>query len=128
MDILLDTHTLLWMITGDPRLRAKQHQVLENPENRLFVSAISAFEIATKVRIGKLKVGMPLPQFFQLVYLEFGYLSLPVSHQHGQLGGSIPGPHRDPFDRLLAGQALEERMPLMTDDPAFKAFGVEVVW
>lgn len=128
MDILLDTHTLLWMLQDDPRMSLRQFQVLESPENRLFVSAVSAFEIATKARIGKLRLAMPAAELIHHVLTELSYLPLAVSHSHGCRAGALPGPHRDPFDRLLAAQALEEGMPLMTSDAAFRAFGVETVW
>ncbi len=128
MDILLDTHTLLWMLQDDPRLRPRQFQVLENPENRLFVSAISVFEIATKVRIGKLRLAIPVAELIDHVFGKLTYLPLSVSYKHGQRAGTLPGSHRDPFDRLLAAQALDDRMPLMSSDEAFREFGVEVVW
>ena len=127
MDILLDTHTLLWMLLDDPRLKARQFQVLENPANRMFVSAVTAFEIATKVKIGKLAATMIVAEYDQIME-QFDYLPLPVSHRHGLRGGSLPGLHRDPFDRLLAAQSLVEGMPLFTNDAAFAAFGVETVW
>lgn len=109
-------------------MRPRQFQVLENPANRLFVSAISVFEIATKVRIGKLMLAMPLAELIDHVLAELNYLPLSVSYKHGHRAGVLPGSHRDPFDRLLAAQALEERMPLMTNDAEFKEFGVETLW
>lgn len=128
MDILLDTHTLLWMLLDDPRLKPRQFQVLENPANRMFVSAVTAFEIATKVKIGKLAAATAAVAEFEQLMAKLDYSPLPVSYRHGLRGGSLPGQHRDPFDRLLAAQSLIEGMPLMTDDPAFKWFGVECVW
>ena len=128
MDILLDTHTLLWMLLGDPRLKPRQRQVLENQANRIHVSAVSAFEIATKVRIGKLFAAADIAAEFEQIFIDFNYLPLAVTHVHGVRAGMLPGAHRDPFDRLLAAQSLTESMPLVTRDAEFRLFGVETVW
>lgn len=128
MDLILDTHVLLWMLLADKRLGERQKQVLENRANRLHVSAVSAFEIATKVRIGKLPEAQGISRNFALIKREFDYHELGLTHAHALRGGQMDSPHRDPFDRLLAAQSLVENFPLVTSDPAFKEFGVETVW
>lgn len=128
MDILLDTHTLLWMLLNDPRLKPRQLQVLENPENRIHVSAVSAFEIATKVRIGKLFAAADIAAEFEQIFHDFNYLPLAVSHVHGVRAGMLPGVHRDPFDRILAAQSIVEDMPILTGDGAISELGARVVW
>ena len=128
MDLILDTHILLWMLLADKRLGERQKQILESQSNRVHVSAVSAFEIATKVRIGKLPEAQGIARDFARIKLEFDYHELPVTQAHALRGGQLPSPHRDPFDRLLAAQSLVENFPLMTSDPAFKVFGVETVW
>ena len=127
MDILLDTHTLLWMLLGDPRLKPRQRQVLENPENRIYVSAVSAFEIATKVRIGKLFAAADIAAEFEQIFIDFNYLPLAVTHVHGVRAGMLPGAHRDPFDRILAAQSIVENMPILTGDVAIRELGARVV-
>ena len=128
MDLILDTHVILWMLLNDLRLKPKQIELLEDPANRFYVSAVSAFEIATKVRIGKLPEAMEISRDFRRICTDFDYRELEITHAHGLRGGEIDGTHRDPFDRLLAAQSLVEGYPLMTNDRLFKEFGVETVW
>lgn len=128
MDLILDTHVLLWMLLADKRLGAKQRQLLEDSSHRIHVSAVTAFEIATKVRIGKLPQARRISEDFSRICRDFDYHELSVTPAHGLRGGQLDGTHRDPFDRLLAGQSLVERMPLVTSDAAFQALGVETVW
>jgi PIN domain nuclease of toxin-antitoxin system len=128
MDLILDTHVLLWMLLADKRLGERQKQLLESPSNRIHVSAVSAFEIATKVRIGKLPEARGIARDFERICRDFDYLKLDVTEVHGLRGGQLDGRHRDPFDRLLAAQSIVEGMPLVTGDPGFKAFRVETVW
>jgi PIN domain nuclease of toxin-antitoxin system len=128
MDLILDTHVLLWMLLDDPRLGSKQIELLEDPANVLHVSAVTAFEIATKVRIGKLPEAREIAVNFEQVCRDFDYVQLAISNLHGLRAGQLHGAHRDPFDRLLAAQSIVERMPLMTSDPTLKGFGVETLW
>ena len=128
MDLILDTHVLLWMLLADRRLGERQKQLLESGSNRIYVSAVSAFEIATKVRIGKLPEATEIARDFNRICRDFDYLELGVTQEHGLRGGQLEETHRDPFDRLLAAQSLIENMPLVTSDPVFKALGVETVW
>jgi PIN domain nuclease of toxin-antitoxin system len=128
VNLLLDTHTVLWWFGDDPALPRNAEALIDDPANTIFVSAASAWEICTKVRIGKLPTGQVLCEDF-LGYLDrFHFTPLPISVEHGRLAGRLPGPHKDPFDRMLAAQALVESMPLVTNDPAFVGFGVNVVW
>ena len=128
MDLILDTHVLLWMLLADKRLGERQKQLLESRSNRIHVSSVSAFEIATKVRIGKLPEAREIARDFSRIYQDFDYRELAVTQAHGLRGGQLDGVHRDPFDRLLAAQSLVENVPLVTIDPVFRAFGVETVW
>ena len=128
MRLLLDTHALLWWFTDDPRLPEQVRNEIANPDNAVFASAASAWEIATKQRIGKL---MEVPdatfRYAELVAAD-GFQHLPISHAHGLRAGSWPVPHRDPFDRMLAAQSEQEGMPLVTRDPAFELFGIRTLW
>jgi PIN domain nuclease of toxin-antitoxin system len=126
--LLLDTHTLLWWLFGDPQLSAKARALIADPGNTVLVSSASAWEVATKHRIGKLpEAGEAVRRFASLIR-EARMETLPIGIEHALQAGSFSMAHRDPFDRMLAAQSLIEGVPLVTQDPAFGAFGVETVW
>ena len=128
MKLLLDTHTLLWWWTNDPQLPETARALLADEDNQVLVSAASAWEIATKHRLGKLaEAGDALPRFNELVNAD-GFEHLPVNFLHSLKAGAYPVEHRDPFDRILAAQSDLESAALVTRDPAFAVFGVHVVW
>ena len=128
MRLLLDTHALLWWQTDDPRLSARARAAIADEANEVFVSAASAWEIATKSRIGKLD-GIPqaVARFDELVRAD-GFRHLPVDHRHALRAGGYPQEHRDPFDRMLAAQSELESLALVTLDPAFVEFGTRTLW
>lgn len=128
MRILLDTHALLWWLAGDLSLPATARTLISDPTNEVFVSAASAWEIATKHRIGKLPGAGPLAVDFAREVEAQGFLPLPISLAHGQDAGALASLHRDPFDRMLVAQALAERMVLVSNESAFDAAGVIRVW
>jgi len=127
MKVLLDTHALLWWVLADPRLSATASTVLGDADTTIVISAVSGHEIATKYRLGKLPVPARLAEHLDQMIAENGWQPLPLSVAHAQLAGRLPGAHRDPFNRMLAAQALIEDVPLVTNDPAFGAFGVRVI-
>ena len=128
MRLLLDTHTLLWWLFDDPQLSAKARALIADPGNTVLVSTASAWEVATKHRIGKLpEAGEAVRRFASLIR-EARMEALPIGIEHALQAGSFSTAHRDPFDRMLAAQSLIEGVPLVTQDPAFGAFGVETVW
>jgi PIN domain nuclease of toxin-antitoxin system len=128
MRLLLDTHAFLWWVTDDERLGQAARQAVADPDNEVFVSAASAWEIATKQRLGKLH-GVPHidERYGELVGAD-GFQHLAVDHRHALRAGSYSQEHRDPFDRMLAAQSELEQMPLVTRDPAFRLFGTRTVW
>ncbi len=128
MNVLLDTHALVWWLQADSRISATVRNVLRDPSTMAFISAVSAWEIATKVRIGKLQVSLVIVTDFPAEIARIGYHQLPVSLAHGHRAGGLPGLHTDPFDRMLAAQSLIENLPLITIDPAFRQFGVSTIW
>jgi len=127
MKVLLDTHAFLWFITGDTRLSKKVRRLMEDGETELFLSAASVWEMAIKTSLGKLSVSMPFSEFIQQKTLQ-GFLIMPVEWHHAVAVAGMPFHHNDPFDRLLVAQALTEQLPVITADPAFKKYGVKIIW
>lgn len=128
MGILLDTHALIWWVEGDKRISASLRRMLGEPGEDVYVSAATAWEIATKARIGKLRTPKSLLQDFVEAIELLGFLPLPITLSHGYEAGRLPGKHRDPFDRILAAQARTEALTLVSADPAFKALGIDATW
>ena len=126
--LLLDTHALLWWLAEPDRLSPAAHAAISEPANAVHVSAASGWEIATKVRLGKLPgVGdlvKTLPQHLR----SQGFCLLPITLQQGLHAGSYPMAHRDPFDRLLAAQAELSLLTLVTLDSALQAFPCRLFW
>ena len=128
MRLLLDTHALLWWWKNAPQLPETARSAMADPANDVFVSAASGWEVATKVRKGQLpEFGASLSAFVDDV-LRDGFNHLDVTARHGVHGGSLPGDHKDPFDRLIAAQALIEGMTVITRDREIAAFGCETLW
>ncbi len=128
MRLLLDTHVLIWWLAGDPMLSANAKAAIADPGNEALVSAASAWEIATKYRIGKLPQGAPLAVDMPGVLAGQGFVELPITVRHGQAAGSLPGPHRDPFDRMLIAQAVLVDLVLVSNEAVFDRYGVRRLW
>ena len=128
MKVLLDTNVVLWWFAGDPKLTFTARDLLSRDDTTVLVSAASALEICTKVRIGKLPTAHELCEDFLgfVARHEFGPLMITV--EHGRLAGRMEGAHKDPFDRMIAAQALIENVAVVTNDAAFPGFGVKVIW
>ena len=128
MRVLLDTHALLWWLNDHAALSNPARKAIAREENEVLVSAASAWEIATKVRLGKLPTGADLARDF-VAYLDrqrFGQLAVTV--EHAVRAGLLEGKHRDPFDRMLLAQAQAENIPLVSNDPALDGYGVKRIW
>ena len=128
MAFLLDTHALLWWLAEPERLSPLVHATLADPGQTVFISAASAWEIATKHRLGRLPTAEVLLQDGWALMERQGFQPLPVSWSHGLRAGSYSMPHRDPFDRLLAAQAELEQLILITLDPALAPFPCQTLW
>lgn len=128
MRLLLDTHALLWSVTGDRRLSRKAEAALADISAEIFVSAASAWEIATKFRLGKLPGADPLIKHFDADLRRLGFVELPISMDHARKAGLLDGEHRDPFDRMLMAQALAGDLTLVSNKKLFDSFGVRRIW
>lgn len=128
MNLLLDTHAFLWWISGDTTLSVPARAAIGDTSNDVFVSAASAWEIATKVRIGKLPGAVSIAADLAAVVESQGFVPLPITFVHGQMAGALPGPHQDPFDRMLVAQAMADGMVLVSNEARFDAYGVRRLW
>jgi PIN domain nuclease of toxin-antitoxin system len=122
--LLVDTHALLWWLTDDPALSPRAREAIADPENEPLVSTASVWEIAIKRSLGKLTAADDLPERIS----GAGFAWLDVGAQHAWQLRGLPLHHRDPFDRLLIAQAMVERLPVVTADQQFGAYGVDVRW
>ena len=128
MRLLIDTHALLWWLSDDPSLSDAARKAMAENSNVLLVSAASAWEIATKVRLGRLPGASELAADFQGFMLREGFTTLDITADHGIRAGLLPGPHKDPFDRMLISQAQAENVPIVTNERTFETYGVRRVW
>lgn len=128
MRYLLDTHTLIWFLAGDESLSATARGVIEDPANDILVSAATAWEIATKFRIGKLPNAALLATNFVPTVTGLNFTHLPITAGAAQKAGGWIVDHKDPFDRILAAQSALENAPLLTTDPDFDLFGITRMW
>jgi PIN domain nuclease of toxin-antitoxin system len=126
--LLLDTHAFLWWLAGDRQLPTAARGLIAKDDNLVFVSAASAWEIATKVRRGKLPSAATVAADIAGALASEGFTPLPVTVDHGQRAGSLPGPVRDPFDRMLIAQSLIEGVPLVSNEAAFDSYGINRIW
>lgn len=128
MHLLLDTHAVVWWFAGNQRLSTRARRAIENPSNNTFVSAASAFEIAIKFHLGKMPSVAALVNDFRNRIAGDGFNELPITLRHALRAGSLPGPHRDPFDRMLIAQAISDDLVLVSNETAFDRYGVQRLW
>jgi PIN domain nuclease of toxin-antitoxin system len=128
MRVLLDTHAFLWWVTDDDRLSAPARASIGASDNWVFMSAASAWEIITKVRIGRLPLPEPVDGFIARHLEENAFQPLSITMRHTFELEALPDLHRDPFDRMLVAQAIVEDMPLVTGDHAIRAYPVSTIW
>ena len=128
MRCLLDTHALLWWLFDDPKLSAQAGEAIAEPENEILVSAASAWEISTKHRLGKLPEAGDVAQRLPTYVRKARFTELPISIVHAQAAGGLPGPHRDPFDRMLVAQAIVEDMRLLSRYSRLSDYAIERIW
>ena len=128
MRLLLDTHTLLWWVADAPELSRRARAAIAAPASECLVSAATAWELAIKVSLGKLRVDGDLERFLAEQLAVNRFRALPVEVSHAVRVARLPFHHRDPFDRLLAAQALEEGAAVVSADAVFSRYGVKRIW
>ena len=128
MRLLLDTHAFLWWILGSPRLPVATRRAIEDRSNRKLISAASAWEITTKYRLGRLPGAAALANDIAGAIAGEGFEELPVTVEDAARAGLLPGPNRDPFDRMLIAQALSRDLVLVSIESPFDRYRVRRIW
>jgi PIN domain nuclease of toxin-antitoxin system len=128
MRLLLDTHVFLWWNEASPRLSRRVRQLLSDPENTLYFSVASAWEMALKVQTGKLGLPAAISVYIPARLNHYGIDTLAVTLEHVLATSTLPAYHRDPFDRMLVAQGQVERLAIMTHDPEVRKYAVETIW
>ena len=128
MRVLLDTHALLWWVADSRRLSERARAAIGNEANDVVVSAVSAWEIATKHRLGRLPEADGLAGDIRGAIVGQGFSELPISIADAERAGRLPGPHRDPFDRLLIAQALGHDLAIVSNEKPFDLYGAPRLW
>ncbi len=126
MRVLIDTQVLLWGLQDEQKLSRRVQTLL--PVADVWISVASLWEIITKVQIGKLVLPTPVCDYLAMQLKANGILILPITFDHVKRVEGLPLHHRDPFDRILIAQSLEEKLPVITSDPLFARYLVEVIW
>jgi len=123
--LLIDSHALLWWLTDNPRLSCAADAAISNPDNEVLVSACVGYELAYKQHLGRLPV---FPDNLPRRLVKEGMAVMPVTLQHALSAAVLPGPHRDPWDRIMMAQAIGEGCHMVTVDAVFAEYGVPVIW
>lgn len=128
MKYILDTHTFLWAISEPDKLSEKIVDILENSENEIYTSIVNVWEICIKYSIGKLELKKEPEKFLinEIIDANFKILEIKISHIFKMT--HLPEIHKDPFDRLLIAQSLDENIPLLTNDPIIKKYKSKIIW
>ncbi|MDP2888564.1 MAG: type II toxin-antitoxin system VapC family toxin [Bacteroidota bacterium] len=127
MELLIDTHAVIWFITEDSLLPLKTKRVIENPENSCFVSIASFWEIAIKQSIGRLNLFSDLEEIFRIIE-NTGFELLPITTNQILINAKLPQYHQDPFDRIIIVQAICENLQIVTKDGQFETYNVSLIW
>ncbi len=128
MRLLLDTHALLFWLLDSARLSDRARAAFRDAENELLWSAASSWEVSIKYALGRIELAKAPGEFFPELLRRQRIGSLPIEHEHAFRVTALPPHHRDPFDRLLVAQAQVERIPILSRDPAFQDYDVDVIW
>jgi PIN domain nuclease of toxin-antitoxin system len=126
--LLLDTHAFLWWVEGTPALGRRARAAVANPDNEVFLSMASCWELAIKLSLGKLRLTQRLDRFIPEQVTVNSFSLLPIELRHVVGVADLAFHHRDPFDRLLAAQALQDQLAIVSSDRVFRKYGVTVIW
>jgi len=126
MRLLIDTHILIWFLEGNKLLSKSRRQIIANPQNDVFVSIASLWEMAIKISVGKLTLAKLLADVIKQIAVE-NIEILPIAPEHTLQISVLPFHHRDPFDRIIIAQAQLENLPVMTDDDEFGYYGIKIL-
>ena len=126
--IIIDTQAFLDLRGGHPRLSSQAKKCFLDPQNEIFLSIASVWEIQIKVALKKLQLGVPVPELVQSALVSGSVKLLPVELDHIYALGDLPFHHKDPFDRLIMAQAIFEKMSILSADPSLDGYGVERKW
>jgi len=128
MRLLIDSHTLIWSADRPDRITPVAMTAMGDPANELLVSAATLWEIAIKFGMGRLPLSLPFRQWMEKAMADLGLIILPITLDHADRQSGFPFHHCDPFDRLLAAQALVEAIPVVSNDAVFDQYGVNRIW
>ena len=128
MVAILDSHALIWTLDDPSRLGPAATAILQDPANRLMISVVTVWEVAIKVGRGRLPLSLPFRAWMDRAVTDLGLAVLPITLDHAERQVGLPFHHRDPFDRMIAAQALVEGIPLVSTDAIFDAYGVTRLW
>ncbi len=128
MRVLLDTHAFLWWSEDSPRLPPPARQAIRDENNDVLISAATAWEITTKHRLGKLPSADPIASDIPGAIAAQGFQELPSTVAEAARAGALPGPHRDPFDRMLIAQALSHNLILISNETLFDRYAINRLW
>lgn len=128
MRILVDTNCWLWSLLSPEKLNRESEAILQDPDNEIYMSVASAWEIVIKYRIGKLEIPLEPSEYIPDRLAALGHFSLPITQTHVLAIGHLPDHHQDPFDRVLIAQAQVERMTLVTADKLLELYEIPIVW
>lgn len=127
MNLLLDTHTFIWFLEGSDSLSHNSKKAIEDERNLCYVSIASFWEMAVKVSVGKLEIGVTFEKINVLAWNN-GIEVLPIEFEHTKIVSQLPFHHKDPFDRMIIAQSLVEDMPIITADGCFKLYTQNTIW
>ena len=128
MQVLIDTHVVVWLFNEPNRLSLRASEILASIDSEIFVSAATAWEIAIKVKLGKMQFDQEFLNDFDQQAMALRWTTLQMIAAHGVAAASLPQGHKDPFDRMLCAQARLEGLELLSNDEKFKSLGLETIW
>jgi PIN domain nuclease of toxin-antitoxin system len=127
MNLLIDTHAVIWFITEDSKLPLKTKKIIENTENNCFVSIATYWEIAIKHSLGRLNLDSELENIFRIIE-KTGFEILPITTNQILINAGLPHHHQDPFDRIIIAQAIQDDLKIVSKDGQFKNYQVSLIW